>query len=201
MTNFTIDEILPKIQVLMDAGEGDLGRLRFILMTLRKGKPLYISDKNYLEKKLNTEFVLVEKHPEVKKPESELLTSIKELIQLGVGDSGRLQFIYETLQKGKTLYKSDKNYLYEKLAYLLTKPIAESKIVEKPTISKPVIESESINALKSELLKANKKITQLEAILEASKSRLEKTNQPEPSIILDTHKPSRGVLPKGWASV
>ena len=52
MTNFTLDEILPKIQELMDSGDGDLGRLRFILMTLRRGNPLYISDKKYLEKKI-----------------------------------------------------------------------------------------------------------------------------------------------------
>jgi hypothetical protein len=44
-------------------------------MTLRKGKSLYTSDKKYLEKKLNTEFTLVEKHAEIKKPESELLES------------------------------------------------------------------------------------------------------------------------------
>lgn len=50
MTNITLDEILVKIQELMDSGEGDLGRLRFILMTLRRGNPLYKSDKKYLEK-------------------------------------------------------------------------------------------------------------------------------------------------------
>ena len=53
MTNITLDEILGKIQELMDSGEGDLGRLRFILMTLRRGNPLYKSDQKYLEKKLN----------------------------------------------------------------------------------------------------------------------------------------------------
>src|SRR3990170_2588711 len=114
MTAITLDEILRKIQELMDSGEGDLGRLRFILMTLRRGNPLYKSDQKYLEKKLNTTFVLVEKHQEEPKPAFELISSIRELIKLGIGDSGRLQFIIETLQKGKPLYKSDKKYLNEK---------------------------------------------------------------------------------------
>ena len=77
MTNITLDEILGKIQELMDSGEGDLGRLRFILMTLRRGNPLYKSDQKYLEKKLNTPFVLVEKHQEEPKPEFELISSIR----------------------------------------------------------------------------------------------------------------------------
>ena len=38
MTTITLDEILGKLQELMDSGEGDLGKLRFILMTLRRGK-------------------------------------------------------------------------------------------------------------------------------------------------------------------
>ena len=54
MTTITLDEILGKIQELMDSGEGDLGRLRFILMTLRRGNPLYKSDKKYLNEKLNS---------------------------------------------------------------------------------------------------------------------------------------------------
>src|SRR3990172_6850478 len=96
MTAITLDEILRKIQELMDSGEGDLGRLRFILMTLRRGNPLYKSDQKYLEKKLNTTFVLVEKHQEEPKPAFELISSIRELIKLGIGDSGRLQFIKQS---------------------------------------------------------------------------------------------------------
>lgn len=42
MTNITLDEILGKIQELMDSGEGDLGRLRFILMTQKRKTTLQI---------------------------------------------------------------------------------------------------------------------------------------------------------------
>ena len=51
MSEFTLDEILEKVQTLMDSGQGDLGRLRYIIMALRQGKNLYSSDKKYLEKK------------------------------------------------------------------------------------------------------------------------------------------------------
>ena len=110
-TEFTLDEFLEKIQNLMDSGKGDLGRLRFILMTLRRGNNLYSSDKKYLEKKIGTEIILVEKHKDEKPSNLKLLSSIQELINLGSGDNGRLQFIYETIQNGKQLYNSDKNYL------------------------------------------------------------------------------------------
>ena len=168
MTNITLDEILGKIQELMDSGEGDLGRLRFILMTLRRGNPLYKSDQKYLEKKLNTPFVLVEKHQDEPKPEFELISSIRELIKLGIGDSGRLQFINETLQKRKPLYKSDKKYLSEKLNSTISQSLITSTVQDTP-----LIERESIIELKSDLVEANRKINHLETLLDKSKSKLE----------------------------
>ena len=60
-TEFTLDDVLGKIQNLMDNGDGDLGRLRFILMTLRRGNDLYTSDTKYLEKKIGTEIRIIEK--------------------------------------------------------------------------------------------------------------------------------------------
>lgn len=152
MTTITLDEILGKIQELMDSGEGDLGRLRFILMTLRRGNPLYKSDQKYLGKKLNTTFVLVEKHQEESKPEFELISSIRELIKLGIGDSGRLQFINETLQKGKPLYKSDKKYLNEKLNSTISPSTITSNIQDTP-----IIERESIIELKFDLVELTEK--------------------------------------------
>ena len=58
---------------------------------------------------------IVEKPLVEKNPHLQLLSSIQELMKSGRGDSGRLQFIYESIQNGKKLYTSDKNYLNEKL--------------------------------------------------------------------------------------
>ena len=194
MTNITIDEILGKIQELMDSGEGDLGRLRFILMTLRRGKQLYKSDQKYLEKKLNTAFVLVEKHQEEHKPEFELISSIQELIKLGIGDSGRLQFINETLQKGKPLYKSDKKYLNEKLNSMIYPSTIKSNIQ-----NTSIVERESIIELKSDLVEANRKINHLETLLDKSKSKLEISTQTEfPTREIQLVKQSNCIMPKGW---
>jgi hypothetical protein len=194
MTTITLDEILGKIQELMDSGEGDLGRLRFILMTLRRGNPLYKSDQKYLEKKLNTTFVLVEKHQEEPKPEFELISSIRELIKLGIGDSGRLQFINETLQKRKPLYKSDKKYLNEKLNSTISPSTITSNIQDTP-----IIERESIIELKSDLVEANRKINHLETLLDKSKSKLEISMQPESTKQeVQLVKQSNGIMPKGW---
>src|SRR3990172_9307572 len=194
MTAITLDEILRKIKELMDSGEGDLGRLRFILMTLRRGNPLYKSDQKYLEKKLNTTFVLVEKHQEEPKPAFELISSIRELIKLGIGDSGRLQFIIETLQKGKPLYKSDKKYLNVKLNSTISASTITSTIQDTP-----IIKRESIIELKSELVEANRKINHLETLLDKSKSKLEislKSESPKQEVQLG--KQSTGIMPKGW---
>jgi len=194
MTTITLDELLGNIQELMDSGEGDLGRLRFILMTLRRGNPLYKSDQKYLEKKLNTTFVLVEKHHEEPKPEFELISSIRELIKLGIGDSGRLQFINETLQKGKPLYKSDQKYLNEKLNSTISPSPITSNIQDTP-----IIERESITELKSDLVEANRKINHLETLLDKSKSKLEISMQTEsPKQEVQLVKQSPGIMPKGW---
>ena len=46
------NNILPKVQELIDSGSGDPGRLQHIYDMLSKNKPLYHSDQLYLESKL-----------------------------------------------------------------------------------------------------------------------------------------------------
>lgn len=46
-------DLLEKIQQLIDSGIGDNGRLRYILETLQNGKKLYHSDQSYLDDLLN----------------------------------------------------------------------------------------------------------------------------------------------------
>ena len=80
--DYTKEEILKELQTLMDTGQGDIGRLRFILMSLRKGNPLYQSDRKYLEKKLKQEFNIIQKTPKRDTSKSKNLQVIKELIKI-----------------------------------------------------------------------------------------------------------------------
>lgn len=70
---------------------------------------------------------------------------IQNLLDSNIGDSGRLEFIRESLQKDKPLYNSDKKYIFDliskyssddsisfRLDYNSPKPIDTSTKVEKP---------------------------------------------------------------------
>jgi hypothetical protein len=52
--------------------------------------------------------------PQISTPDA--ILRIKKLIETNQGDPGRLQFISESLQKGKTLFHSDQIYLYKKIS-------------------------------------------------------------------------------------
>ena len=102
---------MSKIESLISNGEGDVGRLYHILESLKNNHPLYHSDKIYLEKKLHSPFS-TESEPV---QENTLLPKIKNLIDSGIGDPGRLQHIYDVLLNNKILYDSDSQYLESKL--------------------------------------------------------------------------------------
>jgi trichohyalin len=52
--------------------------------------------------------------PQISTPDA--ILRIKKLIDTNQGDPGRLQFISESLQKGKSLFHSDQIYLYKKIS-------------------------------------------------------------------------------------
>ncbi|MFB5607403.1 MAG: hypothetical protein ACE5RG_04795, partial [Candidatus Nitrosomaritimum yanchengensis] len=54
----TLDETIDEIKYLIETSNGDTGRLRHILDTIKNNKKLYQSDKAFLERKLNAEFSL-----------------------------------------------------------------------------------------------------------------------------------------------
>ena len=111
MQQFTLTQIIKKVQHLIDTGIGDSGRLYHILEFLKNKKTLYNSDQIYLENKLDTSFSLKEESV----IENEFLPKIQHLIDAGNGDPGRLQHIYDTLENNKPLYYSDHIYLESKL--------------------------------------------------------------------------------------
>ncbi len=116
---FTNSQIIEKIQYFIDTNNGDVGRLYHILEHFKQNKPLYQSDKNYLESKLNISFEIIDE----KKPnDNPVLSKIQLMMNAETGDPGRLQHIYDMIYQNKPLYHSDQVYLESKLNVQNTPP-------------------------------------------------------------------------------
>jgi hypothetical protein len=146
LEHLSLNQTISKVDALINSGNGDAGRLYHILEFLKSNRPLYHSDRVYLENKLQSSFS-TENEP---KTENELLPKIQVLIDSGNGDPGRLQFIYDTLANNRTLYRSDSLYLESKLnssisdSGLETIPKPTQETITKPTqetITKPTQET------------------------------------------------------------
>ncbi len=85
---------------------------------------------------------------------SDLIKSVIYLIESGKGDVGRLNYILNVLQDGKTLFVSDKKYLDT----LISTYIDSAKRREIGIL----VGNESINELRSELNKVNERLARLE---------------------------------------
>jgi len=85
---------------------------------------------------------------------SDLIKSVIYLIESGKGDVGRLNYILNVLQDGKTLFASDKKYLET----LISSYIDSDKRREIGILAG----NESINELRSELNKVNERLGRLE---------------------------------------
>ena len=85
---------------------------------------------------------------------SDLIKSVIYLIESGKGDVGRLNYILNALQDGKTLFVSDKKYLDT----LISTYIDSAKRREIGILAG----NESINELRSELNKVNERLARLE---------------------------------------
>lgn len=176
MLSLGINEAIDKIQNLMDSGQGDIGRLNYILESIRNNKPLYKSDQKFLETKLNSKVIPTPQKPE--KPKN-IFSPIQSLIESGISDAGRLQFIYDSLSKGKKLYYSDQTYLETKLGQKFSEiPLKEGKTM--------------IN-LKTKLHSANEKILKLETIIEKNKQKPRLCQKPK-----EIGAKLGGSLPKDW---
>ena len=176
MQNLSSIEKIYFIDKLLDEGDGDTGRLSFIKECLENNKRLFKSDQNYLASKLENITI-----PEEPTPKQEsLLDSVRDLINSGIGDPGRLEHIYRMLDKGKELYSSDQKYLDSKLEFkekkfakIITDIATE---VESPTQEQIMQEATEVVKLRQKLNDANDKILNLEKIncrkkIRASKSK------------------------------
>jgi hypothetical protein len=173
MANLTRQETRAFVEKMMASGKGDPGRLQHILTVLSQGRQLYQSDQKYIDEKFSQEIGLQESL----KVEESILVKIQKLISSGAGDTGRLQFILEFLKQGKTLYKSDQQYLESKLG----QKIDYTKIIMEKQDSDKTIES-----LKSQVSWANQKIANLESVITQKISHLQSEHR------------QHGTLPKGW---
>ena len=135
MEQITVTSTLEKIQELIDSNSGDTGRLNHIIDFINNEKPLYKTDKNYLEKKLNSKVIIPTKKIIPKKENT--VNKVKKLIELGKGDPGRLEHITIMLKNEKTLYESDKQYLENNFGIVVIekKKLGKENIERKITIN------------------------------------------------------------------
>jgi len=111
----TPDAIL-RIKKLIEKKLGDPGRLQYISETLQKGRDLYRSDQIYLDNKISATVIPFQ----IKKPTKadEKIKGVKRLLALNFGDPGRLRYILHSLEKGNSLYNTDKMYFDSKIEQL-----------------------------------------------------------------------------------
>ena len=188
-STISVIQTLDRIKQLIENEQGDPGRLRYIYEFIQKGKPLYRSDRHYLETKFNAEIIF--EKPKPPSENDELANSIQKLLHLRVGFPERLQFMLNCIRKNKPLFGSDRKYLEKKLEQLPSKfkkskkqsikfvlphkiPTLREESVTKSPLTEPVsdenqelrIANEKIAKLQQELLESKEKVATLEATIE-----------------------------------
>lgn len=192
-------EKMAVVEDLIKSGNGDTGRLTFILECLKNQKPLFKSDKMYLENKISNYAIVTKPTQRI---ESNLLSSITKLLELHIGEPGRLHHIYDAINNGKHLFNSDRQYLEEKLKTLHTMKehdrietvtdLIDSNNVERVGKLSVGVDNQQIKNLTQMLLHANDKIQRLEEVIFKKQEQMKTTPPLQPEIKL------RGTMPKNW---
>lgn len=175
-------QTLDRIKMLIENEQGDRGRLRYIYEFIQRGKSLYRSDQQYIEKKINASIIF--EKPKPPSIQEEQKRSIQMLLEQKIGFPERLRFMLNWIRKGKDLFNCDKEYLDDKLKQIPPKfkkhrtrglkfilPHKIPEIQELPPLEMPSskqIPSNTIEKLKSN----NQKIIQLEKELIESKNKI-----------------------------
>ena len=185
----SVVQTLECIKELIENEKGDPGRLRYIHEFVERGKPLYRSDRLYLEKKIHATTIF--ETPHIPSKQEEQVKSIEKLLDWKIGFPERLRFMLSYLRKGKFLFDSDEKYLEDKLRKIPQKlkkqraaglksilPDKIPKIEElspknytSKTISKNT-ENTVLSKTHDELTIANRKIEKLEKDLSESKDNI-----------------------------
>ena len=100
---------------------------------------------------------------------STLLDNVKQLLNLKVGDAGRLEHIKSSLEENKTLYSSDMNYIRSLIEHHIVNPEILDETVKQNENTK--LQSENIK-LKNEIAKLQVKSYQSNPILPKVQSSL-----------------------------
>lgn len=170
---------------LLESGNGDAGRLNYILSSLNKGKRLYHTDQNYLAEKFCQKAGLIK----IIQADENLLAKIQKLLKNGDGDYGRLRHILETLCRGKSLYSSDQKYLENKLGEKIPQPIKKiihdmSDIFTSPQkldysviLEKISVSTEKIAFLESKVSVTSEKMVSLESEVSRANENIESMNE------------------------
>ena len=87
--------------------------------------------------------------------ESTLLNNVIQLLNLGVGDTGRLEHIKESLEKNKTLYFSDRGYIENMIEQHIGKQENRSDQIKNPNSDESIMirSSKSENNIKNTQVK------------------------------------------------
>ena len=185
----SVVQTLDRIKQLIENEQGDPGRLRYIYEFIQKGKSLYRSDRQYLEKKIHAEIVFEKPTPPSK--EDELANSIQKLLHLRIGFPERLQFMLNRIRKNKPIFESDRKYLEKKLEQVPSKFKKSKKSSIKFVLPHkiPTLKEESITksqlpdpiAAKSqeEIKIANEKISKLQQELSESRNQIVRSETSE----------------------
>ena len=178
----SVIQTLDRIKQLIENEQGDPGRLRYIYEFIQKGKALYRSDRQYLEKKISAHIVFEKPPPPSEK--DELANSIQKLLHLRIGFPERLQFMLNRIRKDKPLFHSDRKYLEKKLEQIPNKykkskkPSVKFVLPHKiPALKEVPIPKSSVSEsipskTEEELRIANEKISKLQHELEESKETI-----------------------------
>lgn len=198
--SITKNELLEQISKLIQNNKGDLGRLNFIKNCIQKNKVLYNSDKIYLFEKIGGKISIED---EIPLKNIELITTIKNIMECGIGDSGRLHFILNSIQKNKSLYASDQKYIDEKIT-IFKKRFSEKIIKKQSTFRKIEVpikhvidknhtfyDQNVVEKLKLELDKSKTTIRQLEKIIQVQKTEI---NNLKNELIKITNFPTNAIL-------
>lgn len=152
---FSKVEAYNKIQVLIESGNGDAGRLQFIQQCLREGKPLYHSDEKYLLGKLES---TVTSLSPTTLDDQKLIKILSQLIEWNLGDVQRLEFIRSSLKRKKPLYKSDEKYLKSKLESLSDNKIIALVLFKPEPLKQSVKDPQKQNYAIQRCTKCNEEI-------------------------------------------
>src|SRR6267143_5568005 len=117
----------------------------------------------------------------------DLIKSINSLMESGIGDRDRLQYILNTVSEGKYLYLSDKNYL-ENLLHSIP--------VQKESPSLRSDDNDVVNELLDELRLLNKKVEQIERTSKIHTEEKGKSKSTESYQNLTQEKPNEDISKK-----